>query len=394
MSKQVLFVASVAKKHILQFHIPYLKWFKEHGYTVHVCAGNDFEKGDKVHIPYCDKYHQIPFYRSPFATRNFTSYKELKKLVKDDSYDIIHCHTPVAAAIARMSLRKERKKGTVMLYTAHGFHFYKGAPKISKLYYLIEKMMVKHTDGLITINEEDYRAAEKFSRNKKCKVYKIHGIGADFSRIKNTERSREEMRKEFGIPKDAFLVMSNSEINENKNIVTSIRAVAANKGVYLLVCGSGKMLEECKAYAKELSTDDRIIFAGYRFDAKELLNCADAFIFPSHREGLGLAAIEAMAAGLPLIVADNRGTREYAVQGENALVCKADDIESFTDAVALLSKDKAMCEKLGENGRKTAEKYELSNAVAEMEDIYNEFIEAEATANETSIEPVTAEAVN
>ncbi len=394
MSKKVLFVASVAKKHILQFHIPYLKWFKEQGYTVHVCAGNDFEKGDKVHIPYCDKYHQIPFYRSPFATRNFTSYKELKKLVKDDSYDIIHCHTPVAAAIARMSLRKERKKGTVMLYTAHGFHFYKGAPKMSKLYYLIEKMMVKHTDGLITINEEDYIAAEKFSRKKKCKVYKIHGIGADFSKITNTKRTKAEMRKEFGIPEDAFLVMSNSEINENKNITTSIKAVAANEGVHLLVCGSGKMLDECKALAKELSADDRIIFAGYRFDAKELLNCADAFIFPSHREGLGLAAIEAMASGLPLIVSDNRGTREYAVQGENALICKADDIKGFTDAVALLSKDKAMCEKLGENGRKTAEKYELSNAVAEMEEIYNEFIEEKATETEASIEPVPAEAVN
>lgn len=392
MSKQVLFIASVAKKHILQFHIPYLKWFKEQGYVVHVCAGNDFEKGDKVHIPYCDKYHQIPFYRSPFATRNFTSYKELKKLVKDNRYDIIHCHTPVAAAIARMALRKERKKGTVMLYTAHGFHFYKGAPKISKLYYFIEKIMVKHTDGLITINEEDYKAAEKISKNKKCKVYKIHGIGADFSKVINTKRTREEMRKEFAIPDDAFLIMSNSEINENKNITTSIKAVAANRNVHLLVCGSGKMLDECKALAKELNADDRIVFAGYRFDAKELLNCADAFIFPSHREGLGLAAIEAMAAGLPLIVSDNRGTREYAVQGENALICNADDVTAFTDAVALLSKDKAMCERLGENGKKTAEKYELSNAVAEMADIYNEFIEIEATA--ADIEAVPLEAVN
>lgn len=392
MSKMVLFVASVAKKHILQFHIPYLEWFKQRGYTVHVCAGNDFEKGDKVNIPYCDTYHQIPFYRSPFATKNFTSYKELKKLVKENHYDIIHCHTPVAAAIARMALRKERKKGTVMLYTAHGFHFYSGAPKISKLYYFIEKALVKHTDGLITINEEDYSAAKKFSKKKNCRVYKIHGIGADFSRVKNPSQTREEMRKEFGIPEDAFLVMSNSEINENKNITTSIRAIAANKGVYLLVCGSGKAMDECKALAKELSCEDRIIFAGYRFDAKELLNCADAFIFPSHREGLGLAAIEAMAAGLPLIVSDNRGTREYAVQGENAIVCGANDVNAFANAVGLLCGDKEMCKRLGENGRLTAEKYGLSSALAEMEEIYNEFIER--NPSETKTEDIAVEAVN
>lgn len=394
MSKKVLFVASVAKKHILQFHIPYLKWFKEQGYTVHVCAGNDFEKGDTVQIPYCDKYFRIPFYRSPFATKNLTSYKELKKLVKTNHYDIIHCHTPVAAAIARMSLRKERKNGTVMLYTAHGFHFYKGAPKTSKLYYMIEKMLVKHTDGLITINEEDYKAAEKFKGKNKCRVYKIHSIGADFAPVKNPSRTREEMREEFGIPLDAFLVMSNSEINENKNITTSIKAVAANENVYLLVCGSGKLLEECKALAKELNAEERIKFAGYRFDAKELLNCADAFIFPSYREGLGMAAIEAMAAGLPLIVSDNRGTREYAVQGENALICKAEDVEGFTKAIELLSKDKDMCIRLGEKGREISEKYELSNAVAEMAEIYGYYMTEKAEETIAEADSVPAEAVN
>jgi glycosyltransferase EpsD len=394
LSKKVLFVASVAKKHILQFHIPYLKWFKEQGYTVHVCAGNDFEKGDKVYIPYCDKYHRMHFYRSPFATRNFTSYKELKQLVKENHYDIIHCHTPVAAAIARVALRKERKKGTVMLYTAHGFHFYKGAPKISKLYYFIEKMLAKHTDGLITINEEDYNAAEKFSRRKKCKVYRIHGIGADFSKVKNPSRTREEMREEFGIPLDTFLVMSNSEVNENKNITTSIKAVAANENVYLLVCGSGKLLEECKTLAKELNAEERIKFAGYRFDAKELLNCADAFILSSYREGLPLAPIEAMAAGLPLIVSDNRGTREYAVQGENALICKAEDVEGFTKAIELLSKDKDMCIRLGEKGREISEKYELSNAVAEMAEIYGYCMTEEAGETNAEADSVPAEAVN
>lgn len=376
MSKTVLFVASVTKKHILQFHLPYMKWFKDHGYNVHVCAGDDFEPDEPKNIPYCDKYYIIPFYRSPFATQNFRSYRELRKLIDENEYELVHCHTPVAAAIARYAFRTARKKrGTTVLYTAHGFHFYKGAPKISRLYYIAEKALISYTDGIITINEEDYSAAKKMCRGKKCKAFKIPGIGIDLNRIRNTIRTREDIREEFGIPNDAFLVMSNSEINQNKNVECSITAVAANKGVYMLICVTGKSAEKCKELVNELGCGDRIIFAGYRYDAKELLHGADAFIFPSRREGLGLAAIEAMATGLPLIVSDNRGTREYAVNGENAIVCEYNNISQFINAVQLLSSDRELCKKLGHNGYHTAERYGLDNSIAEMAAIYRGYLQ-------------------
>lgn len=91
MSKTVLFVASVTKKHIIQFHLPYMKWFKDHGYKVHVCAGDDFEPEEARYIPYCDEYYIVPFYRSPFATQNFRSYKELRKLIEENEYELVHC---------------------------------------------------------------------------------------------------------------------------------------------------------------------------------------------------------------------------------------------------------------------------------------------------------------
>ena len=377
LNRSVLFVASVTKKHILQFHTPYLKWFKEQGYTVHVCAGNDFEPGEKAEIPYCDKYFEVPFSRSPLSMRNIHSYFEIKQIAKENSYDIIHCHTPIAAALARQAFSKAHKKGTVVLYTAHGFHFYKGAPKISKLYYMVEKHYAKKTDGLITINEEDYIAASKFGKRMKCRIFRIPGIGAQLDRIHNCARTREEMRSEFGIPNDAFLVISNSEINQNKNNRASISAVAANKGTYLIICGIGDMLGECVKFAEELGAQDRVIFAGYRKDAKELLNMADAFMLPSFREGLSMAAIEGMAAGLPLIVSDNRSSREYARQGENAIICDASDTEGFIEAVRRLSTDPDLCRRLGENGRKTAEKYDLKNVLLQMESIYREFLPSE-----------------
>lgn len=386
MSKTVLFVASVTKKHIIQFHLPYMKWFKEHGYKVHVCAGDDFEPEEARHIPYCDEYYIVPFYRSPFATQNFRSYKELRKLIEENEYELVHCHTPVAAAIARYAFRDARKKhNTKVLYTAHGFHFYKGAPKISRLYYSVEKAMIRYTDGIITINEEDYLAAKKMCRNKKCDAYKISGIGIDLSRVRNSTRTREDIRDEFGIPHDAFLVMSNSEINENKNVECSITAVAANKGVYMLICGTGKSMDKCRDLVKELGCTDRIIFAGYRYDAKELLHGADAFIFPSYREGLGLAAIEAMGAGLPLIVSDNRGTREYAVNGENAIVCECNNTSQFIDAIQLLSSDKELCKKLGRNGYSCADKYGIENSLSEMAEIYGKYVDIPTSETETEV---------
>ena len=377
MEKRVLFIASVVKKHILQFHIPYLKWFKERGYIVDVCAGNDFDPKEKKYIPYCDNYYETPFYRTIATAKNYTSYKEVKRLADKNEYTLIHCHTPIAAAIARTALRKKHKSGTTVLYTTHGFHFYKGCPKVYKLYYLAEKYLINYTDGIITINSEDYDAAKKICEGKKCKVFIIPGIGAQLDKVTPAfSDKRAALRKEFGIPNDAFLIMSNSEINQNKNVELSVRAAAKIDGAYMLVCGNGSMLDSCKELAKSLGVGDRILFAGYRYDAKRLLGAADAFIFPSRREGLGMAAIEAMAAGLPLIAAANRGTLEYAEDGVNALLYAPDDFMGFCGAIRRLKDDRELCVKLGENGKKTAQAYELSNAVRAMTEIYEQMLPA------------------
>ena len=155
--KKVLFVATVVKTHIMVFHIPYLEWFKKNGYEVHVCAKNDYENKDECIIPYCDKYHDLPFERSPFKANNLKVYKKLKEIINTNNYDIIHCHTPMGGALTRLAAHKARNRGTKVLYTAHGFHFYKGSPLINWLvYYPVERWLARYTDVLITINEEDY----------------------------------------------------------------------------------------------------------------------------------------------------------------------------------------------------------------------------------------------
>lgn len=395
-AKKVLFVASVAKKHINQFHLTYLKWFKEHGYEVHVCAGNDFENGDNCVIPYCDRYFEVPFCRSPFSPKNFSAYLELKKIINENNYELIHCHTPVAAVITRFAAVKFRKNGKKVIYTAHGFHFFKGAPPISKVYYAVEKFLTPFTDAIVTINREDHEAAERFCRNCSCKSYLIHGVGVDTVRIKNISVDRNEIRKKLAIPEDAFVIMTTVEINRNKNIVTALKAFkkALKPGMYYLVCGSGDMKAHCMELAESLGIADNVIFAGYRYDVFTLLHIADVFLFPSYREGLGIAAIEAMSAGLPLIASDIRGVTEYAVNGENSLLFDPDDVDGFAGAISALESDAALRQRLGNAARMSVDKFDIRNSVKAMSDIYHEYADiddsfvSECTGNASDYERV------
>ena len=133
--KKVLFVATVVKLHIMVFHIPYLEWFKKNGYEVHVAARNDYDNKDECIIPFCDRFHDLPFERSPIRKNNLQVYKDLKNIIDTEQYEIIHCHTPMGGAIGRLAARSARKKGTKVIYTAHGFHFFKGAPLVNWLAY-------------------------------------------------------------------------------------------------------------------------------------------------------------------------------------------------------------------------------------------------------------------
>ena len=376
MAKKILFVANTAKKHICHFHLPYMKWFQEHGYVVHVCADDDFEDTDDHVIPYCDCFFPVAFQRSPFHPGNLRAFFQLKKILRDNDYRLIHCHTPVAAALTRIAARRMRQeRESVILYTAHGFHFYRGAPKFNKIYYWIEKFLIPYTDGVITINSEDYVAAKRMCESSSCAVWYVPGMGVDTTKIAGATIDRAQLREQFGIPQGAFTLLSVSELNRNKNLKTTISALSRLKddNIYYLICGSGNMMSYYQSLASKLDIRNHVIFAGYRRDIYKIVHIADIFLFPSIREGLGRAALEAMSAGVPVIASDIRGVREYGINMWNSVLLHPNDVDGYASAIRALKEDADFRRKLGENALNSVAPFDMEKSRTAMEEVYKSY---------------------
>ena len=343
----------------MRFFEDFIEELLKEGHQVDIATNEDPKRGgypvpEKYEKLGCRVYH-IDIQRTPFSGDTFKAIKEIRELVSREEYDIVHCHTPVAGVCTRLAcknLRRERKNTGHPLrvfYTAHGFHFYKGSPKKNWIiYYPAEWLCAHYTDTLITINKEDYGLAKskfeglgKSSLFSGCRVEYIPGVGIDVDKFANTVVDKAAKRKEIGVPEDAFLLLSVGELNENKNHQIVLKALGKlkedgtleEKNIHYAIAGEGDQKENLESLAKNLGIEDRFHLLGQRSDCPQLYKVADVFVFPSIREGLGLAALEGMAAGLPLICADNRGTRDFVQNGVNAIVCKCDDVDAFAKAI-------------------------------------------------------------
>lgn len=370
---KVLFVATVVKTHIMEFHIPYLKMFKEMGWETAVAAKNDYENPADCAIPYCDTYYDIPFERNPLKPGNLKAYKKLKKVIDDGGYDIIHCHTPVGAMLTRIAAKQARTNGTKVFYTAHGFHFYKGAPVINwLLYYPVEKWLSRYTDVLITINKEDYERAKTFKAGKVCYV---PGVGVDLKKFNVGYVDKEPKRKEIGVGADDFVLLSVGELIPRKNHEVVIRAMSVLKQngelnhVEYVICGRGTYESDLKKLAEELRVSDHVHFLGYRSDISEICNCADLFVFMSHQEGLPVALMEAMACGLPAVCSNIRGNTDLIEDGVTGLI--ANNIpEELAESIIKMRNDNPLRERLASEALQKIKQFDLSSVEQEMAKIY------------------------
>ena len=276
--------------------------------------------------------------RSPLDRANFSGYKKLRSLLNSGKYDVVHVHTPVAAALTRMaSINLSNVK---VIYTAHGFHFYSGAPWLNwVLYYPIEKWLAKYTDVLITINKEDYERACKHFRPGRVEY--VPGVGLDVKHYSQLNVDYKRKRKELGLSESEIVLVSTGELNRNKNHETVIRALQTlkNRDVKYLICGDGPLRGELQSLVRNLGLENQVMLLGFRSDIKEINYIADIFLLPSFREGLSVALMEAMASGLPVICSNIRGNRDLIKDGVGGYLVDPKDVKGFSKLIQKLIDD-------------------------------------------------------
>ncbi|MCI5773374.1 MAG: glycosyltransferase family 4 protein [Erysipelotrichaceae bacterium] len=349
--KKILYTATVLS-HLQLFHQPFMQMMKEHGYQVD--AASDTKPFANKELA-CDHSYDVCFPRNPFSFQTFKAYRQIKKIIKDNDYDIIHCNSPTAGILTRLAARHSKAK---VIYMAHGFHFFKGAPLLNwLLFYPAEKFASYFTDDLITINNEDYQRAKKHFAAKH--LHLIPGVGLDTSKFANPQR--------LYIDKTEIHLLSVGELNKNKNHEIVIQALAhCPHNIHYHICGQGPLQERLTNLAKELNVN--LHLEGFQTNVKPFLDQADIFIFPSLREGLPKSVMEAMANGLPCIVSDIRGNHDLIDQDGGYVV--ANEITEYIAAIKSLASSAYLRQQQGLHNKEAIKKYDIQNILPLMEDIY------------------------
>ncbi|WP_405080394.1 glycosyltransferase family 4 protein [Paenibacillus chitinolyticus] len=368
--RRVAFVATVFR-HLEAFHIPYMKLLQEQGIEVHAYGHTDHGlEGIKKNGIKC---FDIPFVRNPFHPKNIQAYRMIKKMLRQEDYGMIHVHTPVASIVTRLAALQA--KVNPIIYTAHGFHFHKGASLINWLiYYPIERIMARFTDFLITINKEDYNRAKFFAVRQK--VLFIPGVGIDSTEynIENSLVVRRNKRKELSIMESDFVILCVAELNKNKNQIQLIRAVQLlhNKYPHLkcVMVGTGKMESEYEAVIQEKGLTNVIKIIGFRRDVPELLAAADAVTLLSYREGLPKSLLEALSAGKPIVATNIRGNSDLVSDGINGFLVQINDDKGTAAAFEKLMSDEFLCRNMGVNGLNFSKEYDITNILPQVNEIY------------------------
>jgi len=364
--KKALIVSTVSRQFYL-FEQVNIEILKELGYQVHGAANfSDYN----VRLEQVDIIrHPIDIQRNPFSFKNIIAYMQLKKLMKEHGFDLVHCHSPVGGVLARLAARAAGIKNVI--YTVHGFHFCKGAHLINwLLFYPVERWLAGYTDTLITINREDYKRAKAF---KSCRVSYVPGIGIDTALYGDSINiDRRARRNELGIADEDTVIISVGEFSKRKNQQVIIKSLANIKAenIKLILCGTGAKEKKLKTLVKKYDLEDKVIFTGYRNDIPQLLSIADIFVLSSYREGLPAAVMEAMAAGLPLVCSKVRGNTDLVADGKGGFLVPPDNVAAYAKALTKLIENKKMRADFGAYNKSRVKRNDKQVVKRKMKEIY------------------------
>lgn len=381
--KKVLYVTTISRT-INAFLIPHIKMLIEDGYKVDCAASIDMELDMELSNKDV-KIYNIPFHRNPFKFSNIVAFRNLLKIQKENNYDIVHVHTPIASIYGR--LLKLRFKNIKTVYTAHGYHFFKGSSKLGWiLYYPIEKIMARLTDVTININKEDYEITKDRLKPKKC--YLVNGVGLDLSKYKCiADNERLKKRKQLGLSEDDFIIIMIAEFNKNKNQIQLIKALSILKDRYpsikAILVGEGKKINYIKEEVYKRELENQVKFLGFREDINELINISDIGVLLSYREGLPRNIMELIANGKNIIATDIRGCRDIVANDDIGRLVKVCDFNQTAKYIEEYYLEKSTYREIAATSRNSknnnnkekimleAKKYNIDNINNKLKDIYN-----------------------
>lgn len=318
-------------------------------------------------VEYDITFYDQNIYRNIFDVKNnWKGYRNLCNMLKTHpDIQIIHCNTPIGGVIGRLCGRKFHKK---VIYTVHGFHFYDGAPFLNRtLFKWIEQWLAYYTDILITINKEDYEAANKFTLKKGGRVVYVPGVGINSNLYDTTFVDVKLKRKKIGVPEGAYLCLGVGDLNDNKNVATMIKAIAkSSEQVHLALCGVGPLEKYLRSLCKNYKVENRVHFLGYRTDINELYKAADFLFMASKREGLPRTTMEAMCASLPCLCSDIRGNKDLIDNEKGGFLLPYNDVDGFASAISRLVNDTQLREDMGAYNREKVKSFDIEIVRREM----------------------------
>lgn len=360
--KKILFAASTLS-HIENFHIPYLKYFKDNDFEVHIMGkGNN-----KSPIPYVDKVIPVNFEKNMFSLKNFIGAFKISKLIKKEKYSTISTHTILASFFTRLGIMLSLKKHPLVINTVHGYLFDENSNFIKKVIMILaEKFVRPVTDTILVMNSTDYEIAKKYNLYKK-NLYSINGMGINASKFPfSTEENKSYLREKYNIPKDDFLLIYVAEFSKRKNqkfLIESLKGLISEgyNNLKLLLLGDGVLLDDMKQYSKTLGIEDNIIFKGYIKEVCNYYQISDICVSSSRIEGLPFNIMEAMSTGLPVIASKIKGHIDLVNPGENGFLYEYNNINEFCNHVKVLYNDRNLLNNMKISSHNLSKNYSLES---------------------------------
>lgn len=356
------------------FCLPCLEAALKLGFEVYygVNRNNPEELESDMNVNFYDSHT----YRSVTDLKsNYIAYKNGLDIIRKGKIEVIHCNTPIGGVIGRLCGKRMKVKRVI--YTAHGFHFFKGAPMFNNIIYKFAEWVMAHwTDAIITMNEEDYKAAKKLPLKKGGKIFFVHGVGITLSDYENFGVEREKKRQELGLSNDQVAIVSAGDLVGRKDYATAIKSIAYadNPNIQYYICGDGPKKKELVELASSLGVSHKVHFLGFRKDVKEILYASDIFLFTTLQEGLPRSLMEAMATGLPCIASDIRGNIDLLASECGGYLCEKKNVDSFTNAINCLVADANKRKDMGQFNRERIKHYDINVVRKEIEDIYKDVL--------------------